>query len=223
MSLLSPGTTTVPTMRSAGPPRFDKLIEIIAVMLLGITTIGTAWCGFQATRWNAASSAHTQAASDLHVEAARLFGLATQKIAYDSMITAQYAQAVANKNTELQKFYRSSLIRQEFLPTLDAWEAQVRAGREPTPLADDTDYVTAQLADYRKVIASAEQETKLGAEAGATASAYVSVTILLAAALFFSGVVSSFRYRTARALLLVAALTTLAVAGARLAGLPVSF
>lgn len=225
MSLLSPGTTTVPMQGggSGAPPRFDKLIEIIAVLLLGITTIGTAWCGYQATRWNGASAAHNQAASDLQVEAARLFGLATQKVAYDSVMTAQYAQAVADGNAELQKFYRASLIRREFLPTLDAWEAEVRAGRQPTPLADDAAYVGAQLAEYRKVVVSAGEESRLAAEAGSTASAYVSVTILLAAALFFAGVVSSFRYRPARALLVAASLTTLAVAAARLAGLPVSW
>jgi hypothetical protein len=49
----------------------------------------------------------------------------------------------------------------------------------------------------------------------------VSVTILLAAALFFSGVTSSFSYRPARALLLAAALATLAFAASRMASLPV--
>ena len=178
-------------------------------MLLGITTIGTAWCGYQSVQWSGASSDHAQAASDKHVEAARLFGLATQKVAYDSTTTAQYAAAVATGNTQLQNFYRSSLVRKGFLPTLDRWEAQIKAGQTPVPLADDPEYLDSQLADYRKVSNAAEEDTQLGIEAGATASAYVSVTILLAAALFFSGVVSSFSYRPARALLLAAALATL--------------
>lgn len=203
------------------PSRFEKIIEIVAVLLLGITTIGTAWCGYQAVQWSGASSDHAQAASDKHVEAARLFGLATQKVAYDSMITAQYAEAVSTGNIKLQEFYRSTLVRKDFLPILDAWQAEVKAGKAPTPLADDPDYVAAQLADYRKVVASAAEDARQSAAAGSTASAYVSVTILLAAALFFSGVISSFKYRAARALLLAAALATLAVAASRLASLPV--
>lgn len=213
---------------AAGPggpalSRAEKLIEIVAVLLLGLTTVGTAWCGYQATVWSGASSEYARIASDEQVEAARLFGLATQTIAYDSVITAQYAAAVAGGDTELELFYRSSLVRKDFRPTLDTWVADIRAGRQPTPLADDQGYLDAQLTGYRDASAAAQENNRLGAEAGGNAAAYVSVTILLAAALFFSGVISTFRYRSARALLLAAALATLAVAGARLAGLPVSF
>jgi hypothetical protein len=47
------------------------------------------------------------------------------------------------------------------------------------------------------------------------------VTILLAVTLFFAGVTTQFKYRPARALLLAAALATLAVAATQLADLPV--
>lgn len=210
-------------VRTGQPPRPDRIIEIVAVLLLGMTTIGTAWCGFQAVQWSGESADLAREASTGQVQAAREFGLATQEIAYDSVITAQYAQAVSEDNTELRDFYRASLVRRGFLPTLEKWSAEVAAGRTPTPLADDTDYLDQQLSTYRGTIAAAEQSSQRSAEAGATASAYVSVTILLAAALFFAGVVSSFRYWAARALLLAAALATLGVAAARLAGLPVLF
>lgn len=203
------------------PTRFDRIIEIVTVLLLGITTIGTAWCGFQSVRWSGASADYAQASSDKQVEAARLFGLATQRVAYDATITAQFAQAVAAQNAGLQEFYRSSLVRKDFLPTLDEWEREVKAGRTPTPLADNADYIEAQLGPYREQIAAAQQDAQQSRYMGATASTYVSITILLAAALFFAGVISSFRYRAARALLLAAALATLGVAAARLAGLPV--
>jgi len=210
-----------PVVEQEPPSRFDKIVEIVAVLLLGITTIGTAWCGFQSVQWNSASSDHAQAASDQHIEGARQFGLATQVLAYDSTMLAQYAQAVSAGDTKLQDFYRTSLIRKDFLPTLDAWTAEVKAGRSPTPLADDQAYLDAQLKDYRATVAAGEDETRKAAEAGATASTYVSVTILLAAALFFSGVISTFRYRAARALLLAAALATLGIAASRLGSLPV--
>lgn len=115
------------------PSRFDKIVEIVAVLLLGITTLGTAWCGYQSVQWSGASSDYAQQASDKHVEAARLFGLATQQVSYDSMISAQYAQAVAEGKTGLQQFYRSSLVRKDFLPILDRWQSDVTAGRAPTP------------------------------------------------------------------------------------------
>ena len=70
---------------------------------------------------------------------------------------------------------------------------------------------------------SPNASSRAATKAGTVASTYVSVTILLAAALFFSGVISSFKYRAARALLLAAALTALGVAASRLASLPVLF
>ena len=199
----------------------DRIIEIVAVILLGLSTVGTAWCAYQAAQWSASGSELARQSSDQQVESARLFGLATQKVAYDSVIVAQYAEAAANGNTRLVRFYRSSLVRPEFVPILDRWEADIRAGQAPTPLTDDPDYVATQLADYQKSVAASGQFARESQEAGDTASAYVSVTILLAVTLFFAGVTTQFKYRPARALLLAAALATLAVAASQLADLPV--
>ena len=204
-------------------PGADKLIELIAVLLLGLSTLGTAWCAYEATQWGGQSSDLGRQSAQQSVENARLVGLATQTIAYDSMTVAQYAQAVSDGNTRLRNFYRQSVIRPDFLPTLNRWEAEVRAGRSPVPLGQDPEYLATQLAPYEKSVAASAEISRQSQEAGTTASAYVSVTILLAVALFFAGVVSSFRYRAARVLLLAASLATLGVAASRLASLPVLF
>jgi hypothetical protein len=199
----------------------DRLIEIIAVLLLGLTTIGTAWCGFQAAQWNGLSGDMARASAEQHIDSARLYGVATQRVSYDSQIVAQYAEAKSAGNTQLLRFYRNSLMRPDFLPTLNRWEAEVDAGRFPTGLTEDRDYVTTQLLDYRKAVARAAASTAASQDAGQSADAYVATTILLAAALFFAGVTSSFRYRPARVFLLLAAIGTVAVAASRLAGLPI--
>ena len=64
-------------------------------MLLGIATIGIGWCGYQASRWNGREGELTRDAAIVQTEAARLFGLATQTVSYDSNILAQYAQAAS--------------------------------------------------------------------------------------------------------------------------------
>ena len=219
-------TTSSTEQSTDGPiqlPGADKLIELIAVLLLGLSTLGTAWCAYEATQWGGESSDLGRQAAQQSVENARLFGLATQTIAYDSMTVAQYAQAVSDGNTRLREFYRTSIIRPDFLPTLNRWEVEVRAGRSPVPLGQDPEYLATQLAPYEKSVAASAEISRQSQEAGTTASAYVSVTILLAVALFFAGVVSSFRYRAARILLLAASLATLGVAASRLASLPVLF
>ena len=200
----------------------ERLLELIAVLLLGITTVGTAWCGFQAARWNQESGDLTRAASVQHVEGARLFGLATQRVTYDSMAVAKYAEASQAQNTALQKFYREYVIRPDFLPVLNRWEAAVKAGNAAAGVFQDKDYLAAQFADYEKTVAAAEQASTASQQAGEHADSYVGTTILLAVALFFAGVTSSFKYTPARLLLLLAATGAVAVAAANIAGLPIA-
>src|SRR5207344_3450181 len=130
-----------------------------------------------------------------------------------------YAQATADKNEGLKKFYRQTLVRPAFLPILDKWEAQIAAGVLPTNLLQDQDYLNAQFADYRRVDASAVASTAASEVAGNNSDAFVLTAIFLAVALFFAGVTSSFRYPPVRYLLLAAAAVTLAFSTARLVGL----
>ena len=57
----------------------DRLIEMITVLVLGLATVGTAWCGYQAAQWNGVQSTATSTSTDQRVEASRLFGVATQR------------------------------------------------------------------------------------------------------------------------------------------------
>ena len=49
-------------------------VVLFVVTLSTIATVGTAWCGLEGARWNAASSTQSQVASDQHVESARTHG-----------------------------------------------------------------------------------------------------------------------------------------------------
>jgi hypothetical protein len=200
----------------------ERLLELIAVLLLGITTVGTAWCGFQAARWNGESGDLTRLASEQHVEGARLFGLATQRVAYDSTVVAKYAEASQAQNTELQTFYREYIIRPDFLPVLNRWEAAVKAGDAAVGVFQDKEYLSEQFAEYDKTVAAAEQASRESQQASENADSYVGKTILLAVALFFAGVTSSFKYRPARLLLLILATGAVAVTAAGIAGLPIA-
>jgi hypothetical protein len=208
--------------RSAAGRRGSRVFEVLAVVLLGVATVGSAWCGYQASRWNGEESDHARDASDLEVEAAREFGLATQIVSYDSNMVAQYARAVVDGDETLQAFYRNSLMRPEFLPVLDQWQAQAETSDSPTNLFEDEEYIEGQLVEYRATTAAAEAVSAEGDEAGATADDYVLTTLLLASALFFAGITTSFRVRFAQLLLLVGAAVTIAYAASRLAELPVA-
>jgi hypothetical protein len=200
--------------------RGDRLLEVIAVALLGVATVGSAWCGYQATRWNKEEGEHSREASDAGVEAAREFGLATQIVSYDSNMVAQYAQAVVAGNENLLEFYRATLVRPGFLEVLDEWEAQIDAGTTPTNLLEDEEYLEEQLAPYREAQATSAAATTEAGEAAENTDGYVLTTLLLATALFFAGVTGSFRMRWLRFGLLSASAITIGLAAARLADLP---
>jgi hypothetical protein len=200
----------------------ERLIEIIAVLLLGIATVGTAWCGYQSSQWNGTQTDLARESSDERVEASRLFGLATQKIAYDANIVAQYAQAIVQGDDNLAQFYRKNLVRPPFLPLLDQWQAEITAGGAPTSLFQDQAYLDTQFGEYQQTVDQAEALSQQSQQASATSDEYVITTILLAIALFFAGVTSSFRYQPARVLLVLLAVGTVAVAAVRLADLPIA-
>lgn len=200
----------------------ERIIEVLAVLLLGIATVGTAWCGYQSSQWNGTQGDLARESSDQRVEASRLFGLATQRIAYDASVVAQYAQAVQAGNDKLAQFYRKSLVRPLFLPYLDKWQAEVAAGGTPPSLFEDPAYLDSQFKDYNVAVQKSEELTQESQRASEVSNEYVITTILLAVALFFAGVTSSFKYRPARVLLVILAVGTVAVAAVRLADLPIS-
>lgn len=200
------------------------MIEVLAVVLLAVATLGSAWCGYQATRWNGEEADFARQATDARVEASRQFGLATQKVAYDATMVAQYAQAYADGNEKLIAFYRTALIRPEFLPVIDRWQQELTAGTaSPTNVFQDQQYLSTEFADYTAADAHAIALNLESQKASETGDDYVLTTLLLASALFFAGVTTSFRMRIPRLLLLTFAALTIAYATARVVSLDISY
>jgi hypothetical protein len=209
--------------RGAGERRGNRALEILAMLLLGVATVGTAWCGYQASAWSRDESELGRQSTEQRVQASQQFGLAVQGVALDATLVADYARAVVEQDERLQTFYKDYLFRAEFLPVLERWERQLAAGERPSHrLLEDQQYIDAQFAAYNDDVATAEQLDEQSQEAGSNGDQYVLVTLLLATALFFAGVTTSFRVRFARLILLAAAGFTIAYAAARIVDLPVN-
>ena len=58
------------------PERGERLLELCAVLLLSLTTVATAWSGYQASRWNGEQAKAAGRTSAIRIEAARAQGLA---------------------------------------------------------------------------------------------------------------------------------------------------
>lgn len=198
------------------------VLDMIAVLLLGIATVATAWCGIQSSRWNGAEADAARIENLGRIESSRLFSLASQKVAYDANMTAKYAEAVVADDEKLQTFLRSYLIRPAFLPFLNDWQARVEAGDDTVGnLFTNVEYLDAQFAESTAKTEESDIAAARSAEASATADDYLLTTLLTATALFFAGVTTSFGARSARFVLLAASVSVLAVTAARLVDLPV--
>lgn len=200
----------------------DRFLEVVAVVLLGIATVGTAWCGLQSALWSGEADRIANVAAEERADANRLFGLATQAIAYDATTVANYAQAVVADDARLQKFYRTLLVRKAFVSYLDSWEAEIKAGGIPKNLTEDEHYLAEVFGPYRATQSQADLDAKAAEIAGRTGDLYVLATVLLAVSMFFAGVTASFRSPTLRMVLMAACLATILISAERLADLPIA-
>jgi hypothetical protein len=199
-----------------------RVIEVITVVLLALATVGSAWSAFQVARWNGLETDEARVSAASRIDASREYALATQLVAYDASSVTEYAQAVAAGNVQLQQFLRSTIVRPAFVPVLDSWEAQLRAGQTPTNLLEDQDYLDELFADSQASDEQALAASDRSERAGDNGDDYVRLTLFFASALFFAGITASFQTRVPKLLLLALATATLAVAGSLLAGYPVA-
>jgi hypothetical protein len=198
-------------------------MELITVVLLAVATFGAAWCAYQATRWNSEEAKATRDATNARIDASRQFGLATQRVSYDASTIAQYAQAYADGDQKLLDFIRTNLVRPDFAPILSQWEQQLKSGGSvDANLFQNPAYVQQQFGAANEDDATAAAATERSEDANENGDAYTVSTLLMASALFLTGVTTSFRTNMVRLLLLGLAALTLSYAAARLLTLPVA-
>jgi hypothetical protein len=113
-------------------------------------------------------------------------------------------------------------MRPGLLPFLEKWQAQIQSGGEPPNLITDPEYLASLQGAYQAVDARAEELAAEADEAGRSGDSYILTTVLLAMALFFAGVTSSFRFPVVRTALLTGSVLAIAAAAIRIIDLPIS-
>jgi hypothetical protein len=153
------------------------LRELVAVILLSVTAILTAWCGFQATKWAGAMSISFTQASAARIEASRLDGQANRKQTIQVALYSQWLQARANRNPAAMD-YLSTRFPEPLKTAFAAWlltspDTNVNAPASPfaMPAYDLPELVSETAASHQ-------------AERGDN---YVMLTVAFASVLFFAG------------------------------------
>lgn len=182
----------------------ERHLEIVEALLLSAVAIVTAWCGYQAARWDGREAYLYGVASRLRVEAAlkateggqlRLLDVVT----FNTWIgLREYGKDAAARLYERR-------FSPEYIKAFDAWLATDPFNNPAAPAGP------VQMPEYRNALL--EQSVDLsrqssdafanGAHAREIAEVYVQRTVVLATVLFLTALAQRFKIRKVRVMLLV--------------------
>jgi hypothetical protein len=208
------------------PPGKDstlkRLFEPLALLLLSMATVGTAWCSYQAAGWNgvaqgfggkAAAASRTAVANQLR---------ASQVAVLDVLLFSEFINARAASNNSLSRFY-SDRFRGEAKTAFDAWMATnpfENSNAPPHPFVTNL-YQPRLIAEALLAEGESAQFSKQAGEATRVSRGYILVTVLLACALFCGGTAAKFEHPWIRRAVLALGMAAFLFAAGQLYSLPV--
>ncbi len=204
----------------AAPKR--GVFEPLALLLLSLATVGTAWCSFQAASWGGVAQRlmNLSTASSRRAVTAEIQSY--QVTLLDVLLFSQHINARASSNETLANFY-ADRFRGEAKTAFQAWLATQpfeNPNAPPHPFTTNL-YHPRLLAEAQSAEAEAQRLWQQSGEAGRTSRSYVLVTVLLACALFCGGTASKFDTPWVRRAVVVLGLVAFVFAAQRLSSLSI--
>jgi hypothetical protein len=168
-------------------------VEFFSALLMGISAIASAWCGYQSTRWNGNQSILMGEVAALRFEANQKINLAGQEAVIDLNMFEQFHRALieVRKETERRILKR---FRPEARVAVDAWLATdpfKNPDAPPGPFGMKE--YRPRLADEANAL-NRQADTKFGQvrEANSNVDRYTMLTVMFASVLFFGGLATRF-------------------------------
>lgn len=156
--------------------------EIIAIFLLSVTAILTAWCGFESSKWGGQMSISFSQASSARIQSVDYAGASRDAQAVDLTIYAQWVNASAQGNESLAT-YVSDRFTPAFAIAFDDWQ---HAGESlKSPFAEPS-YLPAGKLESQKLAAKADDQFDAALESNQRGDNYSILTVLFALVLFFA-------------------------------------
>lgn len=164
-----------------------SLVELLAVVVLAVTAVLTAWSGFQSSKWGGEMSIAFSQASSARVESSRYAAMADAARGFDLTTFGIYVQAAAEGNEELREFVEDRFT-DHFAVAFEAWMAtrplqNPDAPRGPFQLAE---YQPPGQAESAAAAARADALFAKALENNQRGDNYTLLTVLFAVVLFFT-------------------------------------
>lgn len=204
------------------PGRGERALEILAVLLMSVTTLATAWSGYQAARWSGEQSQSFARASAVRIKAQQMQTRAGQTRIDDLLYFNGWLDARQAGNQALATVYERR-FRPEFVPAFRAWIAQrpfTNPRAVPGPLYMPQ-YKLAASARSAELDRQADELYLKGTEARSDDDKYILSTVFFAAVLFFAGISLRLLWRPLRVVVLGLAAAMLVVGLGFVLSLPV--
>ncbi|MFJ2542115.1 hypothetical protein [Microbacterium sp. NPDC087589] len=162
--------------------RSRQVLDIVTVVLLSVTAVITAWCGFEASKWGGEMSIAFSQASSARVQAASAESTAQAARQYDLTIYTEWVLAEADGRQELVRFIEARFTP-EFAIAFDAWVAEDRGSRGPFAMEE---YVPPGAVEAAELNARADAKFDEALVNNQRGDDYSLLTVLFALVLFFA-------------------------------------
>jgi hypothetical protein len=173
--------------------------ELIAILLLSVTAILTAWTGFQASKWSGAMSISFSQASTNRIEAARMESITNRKLSVQVSLFVQWLEAYQSGDTELTEFLQAR-FPEPLATVFPAW-LETRPLKDPdapaTPF-DMEEYVIPESVQASAADAKADRKFVQALRNNQRGDNYTVLTIGFACVLFFAALSERMRRRNAQ-------------------------
>ncbi len=205
------------------PEPKKRWFEPVTAILMAVSSLSTAWCSYQNSRWSGESSAFGTEADKLGRQATAQHLEARQIEATQTRLWMEAMDAHIDGDVKLEKFY-TDRFTDELKPAYDQWIAlkpHENPAAPPHPFVPGlyTFRFEQEIRDAHAAAAEAEKQSNI---TGHHASSYLSNTVLLATVLFFAGTAGKFDQRRVRLPSLAFAIILFTYAAVRMLMLPVA-
>jgi hypothetical protein len=198
--------------------------ELVAVVLLSVTTIFTAWSGFQSSKWGGEMSIAFSQASGARIEAVRAEDTANRRITVQAGLFSSWLQASSSDDQKLMDAL-SARFPQPLATAFPAWLATDPETNPDAPLSpfDMPEYRVPESDEARALNDKADALFVKALEDNQRGDNYTLLAVAFATVLFFAAISGRMKGRRYQWAILIVGLVVFTITTAILLSLPKDF